>query len=192
MGRTFTLRTLMTCLWPGLAPLWWRGVWSGLAEAVAFAFGLNLLLTATYVWPQWWAGAWLTLGWLSLGGVWLAGCWRGWRALPGLIESGPDPVSEGLFVEAQAEYLKGHWYDAEKRLEQLLNRRPRDAEGWLLLASLYRHTGRRDEALATLDRLETLSGARRWLLEITHERQRLEKPAAEEPLASSCGAAITE
>lgn len=189
MGRTSILRTLMTCLWPGLAPLWWRGRWSGLVSALVFAAGLNLLLTATFVWPEWVERPWLELGWLALGGVWLVACWRSWRELPTLVDDQIDAVAQTLFVQAQTEYLKGNWYDAEKLLEQLLARRPRDIEGLLLLATLQRHADRPDEALATLERLERLNGSARWLLEIAQERQKIEQLALADPAAPPAGVA---
>jgi predicted Zn-dependent protease len=117
---------------------------------------------------------------------WLSACWRAWRNLPNLVDSRPDAQSEALFTSAQAEYLKGNWYDAEKRVEQLLARRPRDAEGLLLLATLQRHTQRTRAAEQTLDRLEKLDGAQRWTLEIHHERRQLKRQAEEE---GSSGAA---
>ncbi len=187
MGRTSTMRTLLTCLWPGLAPLWWRGHWAGLVEAVAFATGLNLLLTATFVWPEWVERPWPILGWLVLSGVWVVACWRNWRKLPTLVDDQLDAASQALFVQAQTEYLKGNWYDAEKFLQQLLVRRPRDIEGLLLTATLLRHTRRLDEAGIMLDKLERLQGAGRWLLEIAQERQKLQRLAAEQP--GSAGAA---
>jgi hypothetical protein len=179
MGRTSTLRTLVTCLWPGLAPLWWRGQWSGLVAAIAFAAGLNLLLTATFVWPAWFASPAPALGWVALIGVWLVACWRNWHKLPTLVDDRIDAPAQALFVQAQTEYLKGNWYDAEKLLQQLFHRRPRDIEGLLLQATLLRHTRRLDDARQTLDRLERLNGAARWYSEIAQERQRIEKLAGE-------------
>lgn len=177
---------LVTCLWPGLAPLWWRGAWSGLYEAAAFTLGFNLLLVATFVWPQWIGSPWPMLGWVTAAMFWLSACWRAWRNLPRLVDSRPDAQSEVLFTSAQAEYLKGNWYDAEKQVEQLLARRPRDVEGLLLLATLQRHTQRTQAAEQTLDRLEKLDGAQRWTLEIDHERRQLKRQAEEE---GSSGAA---
>ena len=177
---------LVTCLWPGLAPLWWRGVWSGLYEAAAFTLGFNLLLVATFVWPQWIGSPWPMLGWVAVAVFWLSACWRAWRNLPNLVDSRPDAQSEVLFTRAQAEYLKGNWYDAEKQVEQLLARRPRDVEGLLLLATLQRHTQRTSAAQATLERLQRLDGAERWTLEIHHERTQLKRQAEEE---GSSGAA---
>ena len=172
--------TLITCLWPGLAPLWWRGASLGLVEASAFALGLNLLLLATYVWPAWISAPWPLLGWLALSLFWLVACWRSVRQLPTLVDNPPDAATEALFGAAQTQYLKGNWYDAEQLLRQLLVKRPRDVEAHLLLATLYRHDRRLDLARATLDKLERLDGAGRWWMEIANEKQRLVR-LAEEP-----------
>ncbi|HTN74494.1 MAG TPA: hypothetical protein VL096_04580 [Pirellulaceae bacterium] len=144
------------------------------------------MLTATFVWPEWFAAPWPTLGWLALSAFWLVACWRSLRQLPTLVDNPPDKTTEALFAQAQTEYLKGHWYDAEKLLGQLIAKRPRDVEAHLLLATLYRHDRRLALATQTLDRLEQLDGAGRWYLEIATERQKL-KRLAEEP--GSSGAA---
>jgi hypothetical protein len=44
-----------------------------------------------------------------------------------------------------------------------------------MLATLWRHTGRIDEASQQLDRLELMDGARKWILEIHQERKRLQE-----------------
>ncbi len=182
---------LVTCLWPGLAPLWWRGAWSGLYEAAAFTLGFNLLLVATFIWPQWIAAPWPLLAWAGLCMFWVVACWRAWRNLPRLMDSRPDSQSEALFTRAQAEYLKGNWYDAQKQVEQLLTRRPRDVEGLLLLATLQRHSERTRAAEQTLDKLERLDGAERWTLEIHHERLQLKRQTEEEGSSGAAEARTT-
>ena len=44
-----------TCLWPGMADIWWRGRLSALPIAIAFALALNLLLVTRYIYPEWMA-----------------------------------------------------------------------------------------------------------------------------------------
>lgn len=173
-------RAHITCLWPGLAPLWWRGLWSGLLEATLFALALNLLLLGTFVWPRWWDAPWPTVGWFALATFWALAAYRAWRQLPLVIDWAPDKQTQGLLSAAQGEYLKGNWYDAQKQLEHLLQRRPRDAEALLLLATVHRHANNQAAALRTLARLESLDGALRWQFEIQSERERLTKLAAEE------------
>jgi len=48
----------------------------------------------------------------------------------------------------------------------------------LLLATLYRHTRRCDEAAKQLDRLDRLDEAVKWRWEIEHERELLKRRAA--------------
>ena len=40
-------------LWPGLALLWARGSWWGLSAALGFTVIGNLLLTASWMWTEW-------------------------------------------------------------------------------------------------------------------------------------------
>jgi predicted Zn-dependent protease len=132
------------------------------------------------------------MAWTGLSVFWVVACWRAWRNLPNLVDSRPDAHSETLFTQAQAEYLKGNWYDAEKQVEQLLARRPRDVEGLLLLATLQRHTQRTAAAADTLDKLERLDGAEGWNLEIYHERMQLKRQAEEEGSSGAANVSTTE
>jgi hypothetical protein len=67
-------------------------------------------------------------------------------------------------------YLKGNWFEAEYFLSGLLAANPRDVDAALMLATLLRHTGRFDEALEGLARLERCEDAERWHWEIGRER----------------------
>ena len=40
----------LLCCWPGLPGLWYRGRWSSLALAIAFAVLLNLTIVSSFVW----------------------------------------------------------------------------------------------------------------------------------------------
>jgi hypothetical protein len=165
------------CLWPGLPRLWWRGDWSALALAVAFGVGLNLLLAASFVYPELLPAQGTTAGWTVLGLVWLVSAALAYRSLPDLRDP-PTVDDRGLFIQAQAEYLKGHWFEAETLLRRILRHCSRDADALLMLATLYRRTKRWDEARRQLDRLERLDGSRKWRLEIAQERERLRKSTA--------------
>jgi cytochrome c-type biogenesis protein CcmH/NrfG len=76
-----------------------------------------------------------------------------------------------MFRTALGEYLQGNWFEAEQILGQLLELRPRDVEGRLMLATLLRHNHRLQEALDQLARVELLSDARFWKQEIEVERR---------------------
>jgi hypothetical protein len=165
----------ITCLWPGLPQLWWRGGWRPLLSAAGFAVLLNIGLAATFVWTEW-SPTWLLgVGWLGIGLFWAISVGLGSRALPGLLGTTPDIAVEDLFRQAQTEYLSKDWFEAEKLLQQVLGRSEHDADARLLLATLYRHTGRSDEARQCLTRLECMDKADRWTLEIARERRLLER-----------------
>jgi tetratricopeptide (TPR) repeat protein len=165
---------LALILWPGLPPLWLRSSLFGLAVAVGWAALLNLAMISSVVWveilsPWTRAGVWLVvvIGWIGSA----TRCWPMVRAVQGV---GGD--QEGLFRRAQNEYLQGHWFEAEVALDRLLQHDPDDAEARLLLASLYRRSGRRDEALQALSRLARSDAADRWPLEIQRELALLSVP----------------
>jgi len=86
----------------------------------------------------------------------------------------PDKASEDLFIQAQTEYLKGHWCEAESLLRKLVNE-AQDVDAHLSLAALYRQTNRCDEARSVLRMLERFDGAEKWRFEIERERLLLER-----------------
>ena len=58
-----------------------------------------------------------------------------------------DPEQpDTLFNQAQREYLGGHWKEAEMLLERRIANAPRDMESRLLLATLFRHSRRLEQA----------------------------------------------
>jgi hypothetical protein len=78
-----------------------------------------------------------------------------------------------VFEDALAEYLKGNWFEAERKLNILLRRDERDLEARLLLATLLRHTKRFDDATHQINLLVRIDGAHRWALEIHREGELL-------------------
>lgn len=64
------LSYLWTCFWPGLTRLWLAGQWSGLISAFAFASGLNFLLAATFIWPEWLDNGVQVVCWATVTGFW--------------------------------------------------------------------------------------------------------------------------
>jgi tetratricopeptide (TPR) repeat protein len=173
----------MICLWPGLPRLWIRGDWSALAISIAFGVVLNLVLVSSFIWPELLPGSLVTGGWVLVGLVWIGSALHGIRSLPHLREP-PGVGEQGLFIQAQAEYLKGHWFEAETLLRQLLRHCSRDVDALLMLATLYRRTRRYDEAARQLDRLDRLDEAAKWRWEIERERDLLKRKAASETESS--------
>jgi len=170
------------CLWPGLPTLWNRGSWAGLAVAVGFTALANGLLLATLVYTEWLTGQVRLIGLGVLAVVWLLAWWQSREerirgsasATEEPLAERPDPLAEQReewFREAQRCYLADDWVATEQLLLKLLKQDARDAESRLMLATLWRHQGRGEEALRQLDRLERLEAASIWKYEIEAERE---------------------
>jgi uncharacterized protein HemY len=167
-------------LWPGLVRLWLRGEFAGLVLAVAFAAAVNFALVTTFVWPQLVSRqlpAWLTpmVAWIAVVCFWIAGLRTGGRIVAEIVrKSRPlDAQATLLLREAQREYLKGHWFEAEVHLQDLLRDSPGDVEAHLLLASIQRRTKRPTEARQTLRELAELAGSGQWAEEVQREQLKL-------------------
>ncbi len=104
---------------------------------------------------------------------------RNCLTLPGLLASS-DARSSQLLVEAQGDYLRGNWFEAEAKLLQVLHLHSRDAESLLLLAGVLRRTKRHPAALRRLGQLELLDSAAGWYFEIQREKKLIEQAMAEE------------
>jgi len=172
----------LMCLWPGLSSLWSRGHWRGLAAAAAFTLLLNFAFVVTFVWPELFSPTlppWLLLGvaWVSVLCFWIAG----WRASSRVLQQVKPAMAETLveteklFCEAQTEYLKGHWLEAEALLDRTLALRANDVEARLLRATLFRRTARLEGAKQLLVGLMENEAAARWRYEIAEEQRRIEE-----------------
>jgi tetratricopeptide (TPR) repeat protein len=176
MGRT----PLGTYLWPGLPQLCRHGSWSALGVAVTFAALLNLALASSLLWSELLVPGLRNGAWTAVVAVWACSAiisYRQDRRRPVAQESGR---SEDGFCAALDHYLKGNWFEAEQILNGLLERNPRDLDARLMLAGLFRHAGRYDEAVRQLERLERFEGSQKWELEIRRERQLLEEARTED------------
>ncbi|QDV60897.1 MULTISPECIES: tetratricopeptide repeat protein [Crateriforma] len=170
-----------TCLWPGMADLWWRGHLSGLPVAIVFAIALNWFLVAKFLYPGWLSGGLIHVGfWVAIivWGFWVQ---RSLRELPERLV--PREVTEkpDRFGEAHAAYLAGDWERAEALLTQTLAIEPRDPPALLMLCGVYRHTGRVESAEILLEEMRRIEVADNWRLELAAEARRLAR-SAEEPI----------
>ena len=172
----------ITCLWPGLTRLWLLGQWRGLFLAVGFGVLLNGALVGTFVWNEAWP---LEPNWVAAAGMWVLvlGLWSlGVRGAIGQLSTAqpnraePSPQLDQWFREAQAEYLKGHWFEAETLLDQILAKNRDDAEARLLLSSVMRRTKRFELARRNLTRLS----AAKWAMEVEGEMRQIEQGEEEQ------------
>ena len=158
--------------WPGLPELWWRGAWSGLALACAFALLTALAISANLVWDELLGPDRTGIVWTGFVSGWLALLFVSLRTSPRRGDDSPTGPDD-LFPAAHAEYLRGNWLEAELLARQLLAAVPSDVEAALLLAAALRHTNRFDEARETLDGLALWDRAAAWKMEVDDQYQRL-------------------
>jgi tetratricopeptide (TPR) repeat protein len=162
--------------------LWLRGQVRGLLSAGVFAALVNFALVSSFIWPDSVNATVRQVVWLIIAVSWPLAAWRTWRLLPQLSSPRTNLADQNLFLRAQEEYLKGHWVEAESLLERMLRHHPSDADVRLMLASLYRHTRRVDEAQRHLRLLERQNGGAKYYLEMAHERKLLARLAEEAKL----------
>jgi tetratricopeptide (TPR) repeat protein len=160
--------------WPGLRNLWYRGDLYSLVISFLFATILNIAILATLVWPEWLAVWFVRSLWVLLA---FSGLWSfsvSFFSKTSLQPRLPSVECDNLFEEAQLDYLKGQYYEAEATLHRILASGTEDVEAALLLASVLRRTGRFRQAIDCLGRLERLDSARYWTQEIADVRRRCE------------------
>ena len=162
---------IVMCCWPGLPRLWLCGDWFALAIALGFGGVLNLLLVSVCARPEWLPWPLPILTWGAVGGFWMVSAARAYRQWPQLHKPLHVADDRGLFLQAQSEYLQGHWFEAETVLNDLVRHSHRDVEARLLLATLYRHTERFDAAIRELNEIDRLDGSAKWQSEIAAERR---------------------
>jgi hypothetical protein len=162
-------------MWPGLPRIWSLGSWSGLAQAVGFAFVVNLAVLGSFYWVELLPSGMPALVWLAIGLFWLGSALFSCRS-DGQGRSQADNGGEAeSFSQAIEHYLRGNWYETQRVLGNLLRRNPRDIEAGLMWATVLRHAGRHQEAREQLARLECFEGHQKWGAEILQERKLLEQ-----------------
>ncbi len=177
---------LLLCGWPGLPGLWYRGDTSSLLVAVGFSILLNLALVSSFLWPWSLGEIFPLVAWPIISLIWVTSALITYRNLPDLMsvtaKTGPSDhqQSDTLFIQAQREYLGGHWSEAEALLKRCLSHSPRDIEARLLLATLLRHCRRLPEAVEELNNINKYDESVNWIFEIRREQKLIELIAEHE------------
>lgn len=157
-------------LWPGLPQLWLRGQWAGLAKAVGAAVVLNAVLLGTFGWSELISSGMRNVLWIAVALFWTASAAAGYVQTRRRANRRQLAPAKDTFTQALELYLKGDYFQAECLLVEMLARNERDLDARLMLAALYRHNRRYDEATKQLDTLVRFEGAEKWRLEIENER----------------------
>lgn len=168
---------VLLCGWPGLPGLWFRGQMSSLLVAIGFSILLNLALVSSFVWPWALGETFPFVAWPMIFLIWGTSSWVAYNGLTDVMsvptsEKVADPERpDTLFIQAQREYLGGHWEEAEALLARQIENSPRDIESRLLMATLFRHTRRLNLAREQITSLQRFDEAFEWEFEIDRERQ---------------------
>ena len=169
--------SLLLCGWPGLPGLWFRGQMSSLLAAVGFSVLLNVALVSSFLWPWSLGETFPAIAWPMIFLIWGTSAWVAYHGLTDVMSvpssekvAGPDRP-DTLFIQAQREYLGGHWEEAESLLNRRLEHAPRDVEARLLLVTLLRHTRCLNEARDQLSEMQRFDEAQEWTFEMDRELQ---------------------
>ncbi len=192
----------LTLVWPGLPWLWLRGSFAGLVLAAAFAVTLGMAVITSFIWSDLVEPSFTLVVWTATAIVWLVSTVSALAAFPPPLALPLPAEVDPLFVRARAAYLARDWIVAETRLRDLLALAPTDGEAQLLLGTLLRRTGRRDEARRAFEKLSWSDSGARWSRAIAAELARRESPADQEsdsaaepatlPLENRAGGAGTD
>ncbi|WP_236621437.1 hypothetical protein [Rhodopirellula sallentina] len=161
-----------------MAELWWRGRFSALPAAIAFAAVVNALLIAKFIYSDWLSGGLVLLACWVVAAAWLVLTIRAIRELPLLLTPLQASEEPDRFPDAQVAFLRGDYEAAEKLLGENLAIEPRDPPALLLLSAIYRHTGRLHASQLLLTEIRKLEVADNWGLEFAAEQSRLERDIA--------------
>jgi hypothetical protein len=179
------LSHLKYCWWPGLPSLWLRGDFLSVVCAMGFAMLLNTTLLGTFCWPRLFDDQMLPLLQVATLSWWIgAGIWSFWKfPLSIAAEARAQSNWDDVFVEAQDEFLRGHFAEAGHLVRRIIAILPNHVEARLLLVSILRKTERWTELRDQLIDIERYDAAAVWRFEIAREWEWLEQAeeAATEP-----------
>lgn len=156
--------------WPGLQGLHRHGKILPSLTAISYGLLLGLGVASAWVWPQLLEGTAEQLLWTVLFLLAVATFFVGDRIVDEADEQTSEPPEgNDVFRAAMTQYLRGDWFSVERNLKNALRQRPRDIECRLLLATMFRHTGRLEEAQGELLYISRVEQAWRWDVELQRE-----------------------
>ena len=167
-------------LWPGSTGALRYGLWKQLGIALLFGFLCQATLCLNFYWRDFCAGYLRFATFFALGVSQLALSAIAASQIKAYERMRNYDSSGKAFLEAQTLYLRGAWFEAECCLKAILKRNPADVDAMLLLATLYRHVKRFDDARRSLSELEKFDAALFWREEIAFERQALREDENDE------------
>lgn len=164
-------------VWPGLAQIWTGQEVLGLVLAGLFAATFNLAVVSRWIWTEsfapGWSGSFVTLAvgsWLVSLGYTL---WWLWICHP----AGHGPEIDRLYREATEAYLQGHFQEARRRFEQIVELDDHDADALMQLGTLFVRTEQPALARRAFRQCLDLESGSKWRWEIEQALARVgDKP----------------
>ena len=151
-----------------------QGRWPFVAIALLYGLTLDMTLLVNFYWSELLSAGMPKVSFFGLAAVWVVLTFLASSYGKKYAACDRPPVPEkDTFPEAQLHYLQGNWFEAECCLAMQLKKNPRDVEAMLMLATIYRHNQRFDEAANLLRSLDLLEGALRWKHELRSEKRKL-------------------
>ncbi|MCL2348846.1 MAG: hypothetical protein FWC50_11385 [Planctomycetaceae bacterium] len=145
-----------------------------LAISLFYGLTLGMFLLVNFYWTELLSAGMQKASFFGLAAVWM---WLTFQASACgkkcAVQNQPPAPEKDMFPEAQLHYLQGNWFEAECCLVMQLKKNPRDVETMLMLATIYRHNQRFDEAANLLHSLDLLEGTVRWKHELRLEKRKL-------------------
>ena len=160
-------------LWPGLVFAWQAGNLRALCICLGFVFALQAAWIGTFIWPglltRWESRLlWWSLAASVAGSVLYQIYCAAWTT-----RAGSTLCSDKVLQEAQSEYLRGNYFEAEELLTGYVSQGEWDVEAAMWLASIYRRTGRLEAASVVLQTIESLERGSLWADEIAQEYRKI-------------------
>ena len=163
--------------WPGYRKAWDEMDHQSVVLAIAFAWMVVFVGFNLFYWTSWYPGWLINLATIALLMISIGhGAKRilfGESLASSAITIDDLEEAEQSFRLAQESYLQGSYFEAEQQLLKNLAINEADIESALLLASVYRRSGKFSESLETLAQLQLKERSERWMTEILVEKEKV-------------------
>ena len=176
MNALLKTSRIASYFWPGYRKAWDQMDQQAAMVAILFAWTTIFVSFNRFYWPQWFP-AWLVN--LTTVALLLISIGHGAKRIlfgesisKTEMTKGSLQEAEHSFRLAQESYLQGSYFEAEQYLLKNLAVNESDIESALLLASVYRRSGKFVESLETLSQLQLKERSARWTAEILDEKEK--------------------
>lgn len=177
MNALLKTSRIASYFWPGYRRAWDEMDHQSAVVAIAFAWMMVFVGFNLFYWTSWYPGWLVNLATIALVAISIGhGAKRilfGESLASSAITIDDLEEAERSFRLAQENYLQGSYFEAEQQLLKNLAINEADIESALLLASVYRRSGKFSESLETLAQLQLKERSDRWMTEILVEKEKV-------------------